>query len=87
MIYLAALGLFLIAFLGMAIGVIIAKKPIQGSCGGLSALPGHDSSSPCDFCSKPKTECPEYLEAQKHCLEDDSCETTGSDSQSTSIQV
>jgi len=47
------LAVFLIAFLGMAIGVIVAGKRIQGSCGGIGALLG---ASACDMCSN-KTKC------------------------------
>ena len=72
MIYFVTLGVFLIAFLDMAIGVIISNRPVKGSCGGLSALPDHDGSSPCDFCSKPKTDCAEFQAAQNQpqCAED-----------------
>jgi hypothetical protein len=70
MIYLITLCAFLVAFLGMAAGVLFNKKPLKGSCGGLASLPGHDGSSPCEFCSKPKSECPEYQEAEHHCADD-----------------
>jgi len=35
-----ALGLFLLAFLGMAVGVLRGGRGITGSCGGLAHLPG-----------------------------------------------
>ncbi|WPL19499.1 hypothetical protein Thiowin_04630 [Thiorhodovibrio winogradskyi] len=35
-----ALGIFLLAFLGMAIGVLRGGRGITGSCGGLAHLPG-----------------------------------------------
>ncbi len=41
-------GVFLIAFAGMSVGVIVADKTIKGSCGGISALFG---KSACDLCA------------------------------------
>ena len=38
--FLPALVIFLIAFAGMAIGVIVSNRRISGSCGGLSSIPG-----------------------------------------------
>jgi len=38
----------------MAIGVIVAKKPITGSCGGMSAI-GMDTA--CDVCGGDQTIC------------------------------
>ena len=45
---LITIGVFMIAFTGMAIGVILSDIRIKGSCGGLGALFG---SSPCDICA------------------------------------
>ncbi len=38
----------------MAVGVLFAKKPIKGSCGGMSAL-GMDTA--CDICGGDKDRC------------------------------
>lgn len=38
---------FSIAFVGMAVGVILSDIRIKGSCGGLATLFG---DSPCDLC-------------------------------------
>jgi hypothetical protein len=49
------MGLFLVTFvimalalLGMAVGVILGRGPIKGSCGGLNNIQGMEC-----FCSKP----------------------------------
>ena len=42
-----ALIVFPIVIIGMAIGFIIHRKPLQGSCGGLNNLTGADS---CEVC-------------------------------------
>ena len=41
---------------GMSIGVILQKKPIKGTCGGLSAL-GMDTD--CDICGGDRSKCDE----------------------------
>ena len=38
-----------VAFLGLAIGLIIKNQPIKGSCGGIANL--NDGSS-CDICGR-----------------------------------
>lgn len=45
-IFITAL-VFLIAFTGMAIGVIVSNRRIKGSCGGIANLMGE---SGCDIC-------------------------------------
>ncbi|MCF8059523.1 MAG: (Na+)-NQR maturation NqrM [Bacteriovoracaceae bacterium] len=53
-IFLLSLVVVGIALVGMAIGVILSNRRLQGSCGGLGAIMGED----CMFCDK-KEECDE----------------------------
>lgn len=53
-VFLLSLAIVGIALVGMAIGVILSNRRIQGSCGGLGAIMGED----CMFCDK-KEECDE----------------------------
>ncbi|MCP5420915.1 MAG: (Na+)-NQR maturation NqrM [Gammaproteobacteria bacterium] len=48
--WLLTLFLFLTAFIGMAIGVLFKRAPIQGSCGGLNKIKGIECvcSEPCE---------------------------------------
>ncbi len=48
--FLITLSVFAVAILGMAIGVIIARRPIKGSCGGLSAMTDRFGEPMCDVC-------------------------------------
>lgn len=48
--FLITLGVFVVALVGMAIGVILARRPIKGSCGGLSAMTDRFGQPMCDVC-------------------------------------
>ena len=55
---LIAAGVIAVALGGMALGVMVSGKRIEGSCGGLanSNIPGHDAKSPCMACgASPET--------------------------------
>ena len=47
--FLITLGLVLLAFAGLALGVIFGHAPIKGSCGGLACILGAD----CAACPNP----------------------------------
>lgn len=72
-IFAITVSVFVIAFFGMAIGVIIADKRIKGSCGGISTIMG---KSACDICSfKDKCE----SSGKEICEEGEDCTTLSSD--------
>ncbi len=50
-VYLISLLIFLLAVLGMAVGMIAGRSPIKGSCGGLQGIKGPGSA--CSGCDKP----------------------------------
>ena len=47
-------GLMLLLVTAMSVGVLMGKKPIAGSCGGMSSL-GMEVA--CDVCGGDKTKC------------------------------
>lgn len=51
---LIAFGAMLFIVTAMAVGVLMGRKPISGSCGGMSAV-GMESA--CDVCGGDKTRC------------------------------
>ena len=52
-IFLASLVIFAIAIIGMAIGVIVKKRCLKGTCGGLAYLQQkQDGHIECATCSK-----------------------------------
>jgi len=52
-IFIASL-IFVFAICGLAIGIILNNKPLQGSCGGLSNF---DEGAPCEFCGEKQGDC------------------------------
>ncbi|VUD56348.1 hypothetical protein TDB9533_02003 [Thalassocella blandensis] len=69
-IFLLTFVILLIIVAAMSIGVILAKKPIAGSCGGMSAL-GIDTA--CDICGGDKNKCEKEQEQQS--AKNDAAET------------
>ena len=65
----AAFVLFLLAVVGMAVGVIVSNRRIKGSCGGLANMPGNDGKSICELCATPAEECEDFRKAIKTAAE------------------
>ncbi len=57
-----AFGVFAVLIGAMAIGVMLGRKPIAGSCGGLNNPPNEDGSVSCSMCSNPADACKELRE-------------------------
>jgi hypothetical protein len=49
---LIAIGVFALAILGLGLGVLLSKKPLRGSCGGLGALRAFLNLAPCESCAE-----------------------------------
>lgn len=47
-----SLGLILLSLVGLALGVIMGRAPIKGSCGGMACIKGAD----CAGCAKRHSE-------------------------------
>ncbi len=61
-IFAISLGALLLVVAGMAVGVILGRKPISGSCGGLNNTKNEDGSTACSLCSQPSDACRDLRE-------------------------
>ena len=52
--FLIAFVVLLVIVLAMSVGVLLGRKPISGSCGGMSAL---GMETECDICGGDKLRC------------------------------
>ena len=59
--FLLALLIVVLLVAGMSIGVLLGRKPLSGSCGGMAAL-GMDLS--CDICGGDASKCEEAGETE-----------------------
>ncbi|MCA9321802.1 MAG: hypothetical protein KDB53_13755 [Planctomycetes bacterium] len=57
-LFLAAALVFLLSVLGMACGVIMGRRRLQGTCGGLAGLRDAQGHLLCDGCDEPSESCP-----------------------------
>lgn len=55
-IYLFSFALFSLSFAGLAVGVIVGRGSIRGSCGGLGNIDG--SREDCELCGRATSDCP-----------------------------
>lgn len=55
--FLIAFIIFALAVTGMAIGVIVTRKRLKGSCGGLANLRDEHGRPMCEACSHPSPDC------------------------------
>ncbi len=58
MIYLISFFVLLLIVVGMAIGVIMGRKPLTGSCGGVGKALG-DPDYVCELCGGDEAKCEE----------------------------
>lgn len=57
LLVLVVMSAFAIAGLGMAIGWLLANKPIKGSCGGLATMTDESGNSICMACGDDPADC------------------------------
>lgn len=58
-IFAVTLAAFLLVVVGMAVGVLLGRKAISGSCGGLGSGAEGESNTACSLCSNPEAACRE----------------------------
>ena len=54
MVFFLTFGIFVLFFIGMALGLLVQNKPLKGSCGGIANLLG---GSDCQFCGGNPNKC------------------------------
>ncbi|MEM9702939.1 MAG: (Na+)-NQR maturation NqrM [Planctomycetota bacterium] len=57
LVVLLVMSAFAIAGLGMAIGWLLANKPLKGSCGGLATMTDENGNSICMACGDDPADC------------------------------
>lgn len=56
-LFLVTAAVFGVAVLAMSVGVIVANRRLQGSCGGMAGIKDAGGKTICDMCTKPSPEC------------------------------
>lgn len=75
-VWILVFALMLLLLSGMAIGVILGRKPIAGSCGGLNQLGLKDG---CDICGGNDKVCEEENRKRRKSAQRSSDESRGAD--------
>ncbi|MCK9563608.1 MAG: (Na+)-NQR maturation NqrM [Bacteroidales bacterium] len=60
--FVITLGVLLLVVVGMSVGVIMGRKPIKGSCGGIGAALG-EKDYVCEICGNDPAKCDEPPES------------------------
>ena len=63
------LAVFLLVILGMASGVLLGRRQLSGSCGGLANRTDADGQTACSLCSDPDAACKELGRRQAQTAE------------------
>jgi hypothetical protein len=64
-VFLVSLAAFLLVVGLMAVGVLMGRREIRGSCGGLGQGGDADAESKCSLCSNPEAACRELSKRQQ----------------------
>lgn len=68
-VFFAAAGVFILAVLGLSVGALLGRRPLRGSCGGLSTLHGKTrvgEELSCEFCDlEDPNDCPRVKAARE----------------------
>ena len=59
------LGVFLLVITGMAVGVMLGRKRLTGSCGGIANQTSADGETSCSLCSSPDDACKDLVRRRK----------------------
>lgn len=73
MTWLLVFLVMLLVVFGMAIGVIMGRKPIAGSCGGIAAL---GIEKECSICGGSREKCEEVNQERAQTQSDLACDAT-----------
>lgn len=61
---LLAVGIFAAAIVLLSLGTVAFRRPLKGSCGGLSSAMGKDADATCSVCGRSYADCPEDEKAR-----------------------